>query len=407
MMNINNKSWEKLRATDIVKFLSDIEESIFVEFKSDDEAPNKLVKEISAFANTYGGYILLGVSDDKSVSGCTKWSEQRIHTVVHDSLFPVPNLDVKRFVIEGKKVYVIKIEEGSMPPYVTSKGGIYHRIGSGSTPIQDSGKLTELYNKRQDYISRVCNKIELPPLHVDDDIPNNLVGYLDLGFSVTCSEETFFQRHYHDTDYGLISEYLKGTVGSNNYSISLAGYSVFITAGRLSVQKDSAPNPALRAGVNNFLEIMCDGSVRARILLLGSNGGAEVDISYIAHFLDLFKNIYGMIIGKNFSKIYLYAHKFEKLTVIRQFNPFFASDITKNQAIKEEARKLYFQHCRKYGNSIIVEGNRFPVNGYNLIDKRWFNNFKVKYTQENLIKELFLSAYTTLGYIDSFELNAN
>ena len=88
MMNINNKSWEKLRATDIVKFLSDIEESIFVEFKSDDEAPNKLVKEISAFANTYGGYILLGVSDDKSVSGCTKWSEQRIHTVVHDSLFP-------------------------------------------------------------------------------------------------------------------------------------------------------------------------------------------------------------------------------------------------------------------------------------------------------------------------------
>ena len=44
MMNINNKSWEKLRATDIVKFLSDIEESIFVEFKSDDEAPNKLVK---------------------------------------------------------------------------------------------------------------------------------------------------------------------------------------------------------------------------------------------------------------------------------------------------------------------------------------------------------------------------
>ena len=53
MMNINNRSWEKLRATDIVKFLSDIEESIFVEFKSDDEAPNKLVKEISAFANTY------------------------------------------------------------------------------------------------------------------------------------------------------------------------------------------------------------------------------------------------------------------------------------------------------------------------------------------------------------------
>ena len=118
----------------------------------------------------------MGVSDDKSVSGCTKWNEQRIHTVVHDSLFPSPSLDVKKFVIEGKKVYVIKIEEGSMPPYVTSKGGIYHRIGSGSTPIQDSGKLTELYNKRQDYISRVRNKIEIPPLEKDADLPNNIFG---------------------------------------------------------------------------------------------------------------------------------------------------------------------------------------------------------------------------------------
>ena len=80
MVNINNKPWDKLRFRDIEKFLSEADdENFFFEFKSDDEEPKKLIKEISAFANTYGGYILLGVNDDKTIGGCKKWTEQRIH----------------------------------------------------------------------------------------------------------------------------------------------------------------------------------------------------------------------------------------------------------------------------------------------------------------------------------------
>lgn len=406
MMNINNKSWEKLRATDIVKFLSDIEESIFVEFKSDDEAPNKLVKEISALANTYGGYILLGVGDDKSVGGCTKWSEQRIHTVVHDSLFPAPNLDVKKFVIEGKKVYVIKIEEGSMPPYVTNKGGIYHRIGSGSTPIQDSGKLTELYNKRQDYISRVRNKIEIPPLEKDADLPNNIFGYIDLGFAVTCKEPTFIQRHYDDIDYGAVSEYLKSTVGLKNYSVSHVGYSTFITIGGISAQREQGSNVALQARIHNYMEVMCDGSVKLRILLWGHNGVAKADIGYIAGILGFFQKIYGMLIGENFSKIYVYAHKYERLTVLKQFNPLFSMEMLHDPKTEEKGRKLYSRHCEKYGNTLLVAGNRLPANDYILIDRRWFNEIKEKYTQGSLIQELFYSEYTDLGYIDPLTVDS-
>ena len=67
MININNKSWNKLRFTDIEKFLSGTDdENFFFEFKADEETPPKLIKEISAFANTYGGYIFLGVNNDKT-----------------------------------------------------------------------------------------------------------------------------------------------------------------------------------------------------------------------------------------------------------------------------------------------------------------------------------------------------
>jgi hypothetical protein len=56
------------------------DENFFFEFKADDETPAKLVKEVSAFSNTYGGYILFGINDDKTIGGCQKWTEQRIHT---------------------------------------------------------------------------------------------------------------------------------------------------------------------------------------------------------------------------------------------------------------------------------------------------------------------------------------
>lgn len=54
MFNINNKSWDKLRFSDIAKMLaSDDDENFFIEFKSDKESNSKLAKEVSAFANTY------------------------------------------------------------------------------------------------------------------------------------------------------------------------------------------------------------------------------------------------------------------------------------------------------------------------------------------------------------------
>ena len=192
------RNLDRLTARDIQIALSgNDDESFFFEFKSDDEDPSKLVKEISALANTYGGYIFLGVNDDKSVGGCKKWTEQRIHTTIHDSLSPTPNFDVRRFKIEGKTVFVIKVEEGTLPPYITGKGAIYERLSSGSFPIKDSAKLTQLYNKRADQEARVKSKIEFGDGDIDVNIAhtNNLCGYIDIGFSVTCSEDTYLQKN--------------------------------------------------------------------------------------------------------------------------------------------------------------------------------------------------------------------
>ena len=86
MLNINGREWNDLTVEDIEKAVSDEDESFFFEFKEDRVEAKKLTEEISAFANTFGGYILLGVSDEKVITGCIKWNEQRIHAMIHDSL---------------------------------------------------------------------------------------------------------------------------------------------------------------------------------------------------------------------------------------------------------------------------------------------------------------------------------
>ena len=138
MININGKEWALLEATDIQETFSehDFDESFYFEFKDDRVTTQKLIKEVSAFANTFGGYIFIGISDDKKIEGCTAWNEQRIHTTIHDSISPTPSFDVKKFTCNTKIVYIIKIDEGAEPPYVTNEGRIYERLSSGSLPIK-------------------------------------------------------------------------------------------------------------------------------------------------------------------------------------------------------------------------------------------------------------------------------
>ena len=67
MININNTDWDKLQKEDIEQAIRDGEESFFFEFKDDRVDTKKIVQEISALANTYGGYIFIGVSDNKEI----------------------------------------------------------------------------------------------------------------------------------------------------------------------------------------------------------------------------------------------------------------------------------------------------------------------------------------------------
>ena len=393
MININNKPWNKVRFTDIQKVLDGADdENFFFEFKDDQERPERLLKEISAFANTYGGYIFLGVTDDKTVAGCTAWTEQRIHNTIYNGITPIPDFDVRKFKHDGNTIFVLKIEEGSMPPYITNKGQIYERVSSGSCPVKDSAKLSQLYAKHQDNLEKLSRKIGIEELHVHQKMPPNLCGYLDLGFEIQCMDMKKIARDIFDFDISTIAEQLKQY--GNEFSISSLGYSYVITLAKLKSGTDGSGAVLPDAAMNSFMEILPDGSVKIRICLFADVETGKAEISTMFSFIHVFRDIYSDILLKSIDKNFIYARKYEKLVVLKQFTPYFDPKVFKNL-------KTYLRdHIAKYGNNLILNSGRIPHNDFTVIDKRYMEKCGLKFNPEAIIKELFQSAYSTLGYID-------
>lgn len=111
-----------------------------VEFKRDDVHPDSLAKEIAALANLEGGYLLLGVEDDGTVSGITrrpKDVEQWVMNVCRTNIQPafIPYFEVIRWD-KSRRVAVVTIPADSPDkPYKAREGRhwvTFVRVGSTS-----------------------------------------------------------------------------------------------------------------------------------------------------------------------------------------------------------------------------------------------------------------------------------
>lgn len=124
-----------------------------MKFKESETVELKLIvtdvikKEIVAFANSEGGTIYIGVSDDGEVVGIedSDKSGLQVSSMVHDNIKP----DLSMFVsyrtlnFDGKEVLSIDVERGTNRPYyLANKGlrpeGVYIRHGFSSIPASDS-----------------------------------------------------------------------------------------------------------------------------------------------------------------------------------------------------------------------------------------------------------------------------
>ena len=402
MLNINNIPWEKLQAEDVKEQISrsEMAENFYFEFKEDEESPAKLCKEICAFSNTYGGYVFLGIDDQKKIKGCHKWTENRVHTTIHDSISPIPVFDVKTFSIDGSNVLVIRIEEGTYPPYIVNDGRIYERVSSGSFPIKDSVKLTELYRKKVGFYDRVSKTIELPPIDTHSKrFPENVSASIDVGCLVKCRERlplfpVFNDRKKIEEISSIISKH------KLEYCISRIGQRLVITLNKQTAKDKDGNSVDLDSGLQNFLEILNDGSFRYRIILANDRDTDRASITIISYLVLVYSDIYHALIGDHFSDAFLYAEKCEKLSVFRQFTPYYHLNDDNDEKIIRAHKQLAIEQVQTFGGNHITIGNRFPTTGYLHFDHAVFDEFDIKWETGSIIQELFSTVYGNLGFID-------
>ncbi|MDN0062834.1 AlbA family DNA-binding domain-containing protein [Collinsella ihumii] len=134
--------------------LRELEEGYALEFKRSlsPTVLKKLPKIIASFANSAGGWLVIGIADDdKSTCPLPRLSadySQIIGESCRRHITPAPRIDV-RFVTDpaapDEGVVIVQVLEGDFPPYVAD-GVVDVREGSTSGPAASSA-LVELYGK--------------------------------------------------------------------------------------------------------------------------------------------------------------------------------------------------------------------------------------------------------------------
>lgn len=94
-------------------------EGAAVEFKRKFSSPEKIAKELIAFANTKGGYILFGVDDDGKISGVEseKGELELINTVAEFYCEPAIEFQYEIICIKQKDVVAVYVPESKQKPH--------------------------------------------------------------------------------------------------------------------------------------------------------------------------------------------------------------------------------------------------------------------------------------------------
>jgi len=124
-----------------------------LEFKRKASHPEKIVREMIAFANSHGGTLLLGVGDDKTIPGL-KYPEDESY-VIHQALkkcFP-PLTVVETFIAvgEGHVVIQYEIDESKRKPHALISSGQFKEsfVRVNDQSIKASREMREIIRRAQ------------------------------------------------------------------------------------------------------------------------------------------------------------------------------------------------------------------------------------------------------------------
>ena len=122
-----------MEITKLIGETSEYDKKLKLEIKK----PKSWCKSVSAFANTYGGSLIFGISDDNQIIGLESPDKDAeiISEMIKSRLDPIPEFKIRFQKEEDKVLLIVDILKGEETPYYYSGDGVleaYVRIGNES-----------------------------------------------------------------------------------------------------------------------------------------------------------------------------------------------------------------------------------------------------------------------------------
>lgn len=230
--------------------IEQIEEGYTVEYKSQWDRKfidGKLCQTMASFANSSGGWLFVGVTDEKEVCNITKEKHdfsQQIGNILSAHVSPIPVFEcrfIRKTAQQTTGVLVIHVFEGVNPPYV-SKGTIYIRNGSNKTPINaNRTDIDNLFSKSRRFRRSLDDLLSRP---IDSTVGKNPCCVIALS-NINCSS---YQLSTSEVD--IIDNKVKDS-GSFSATIRTAESILFLNSDLIG------PN-----SVTSYVELFFNTSIR-------------------------------------------------------------------------------------------------------------------------------------------------
>ncbi len=124
------------------------EENSAVEFKSSGVHADSLAREMTAFSNSSGGVVLIGVDDNGIIEGLVKdrnW-EEWVANVARNNIIPSIFPSYQEVIVDNKEIGIVSIDKGTERPYQTVRSKFYIRVGS-TCRVATQGELMRLFQQ--------------------------------------------------------------------------------------------------------------------------------------------------------------------------------------------------------------------------------------------------------------------
>lgn len=127
---------------ELVRELLKQPESATLEFKRDVVDQSVVAKILASFANTDGGYLVVGVDERVGVAGCDLKTLRRVVDGAIQKINPSTHISMHEVQIDGKGVGLVRVEKSS--ELVMAEAGAFIRVGDVLRPMSP-GQIIERF----------------------------------------------------------------------------------------------------------------------------------------------------------------------------------------------------------------------------------------------------------------------